>query len=204
METYKEATWAFMWSRIDSIEGWLTEGEAHALYMLAREHSGYSVELGAFMGRSTAALAYGKMASNFDTDRLVVSIDTWQGTEGLDAEESRARKTSLWEAHRENMRQLGLEGWSRRIRGRTVPDGAEWAREWYVRPGLVFVDADHSYPAVKADVDGWAPLVRPGGVLAFHDSWAPGPSRVISELPQAAWSKTIHVDSLTAFVKVPQ
>lgn len=34
---------------------------------------------------------------------------------------------------------------------------------------LVFLDGDHSYDAVKADIEAWLPKVRRGGVLAGHD-----------------------------------
>jgi len=34
---------------------------------------------------------------------------------------------------------------------------------------LLFVDGDHSYMGVRADFEMYAPLVRPGGVVAFHD-----------------------------------
>lgn len=41
-----------------------------------------------------------------------------------------------------------------------VPDG--WA-------DFVFIDAGHSYAAVKADIEAWAPKVSPGGWLGGHD-----------------------------------
>ena len=34
---------------------------------------------------------------------------------------------------------------------------------------MLFIDGDHSYPGVKADYEMYSPLVRPGGVIAFHD-----------------------------------
>ena len=34
---------------------------------------------------------------------------------------------------------------------------------------LVFIDGDHSYSAVKADIEAWLPKVRKGGVLSGHD-----------------------------------
>lgn len=36
---------------------------------------------------------------------------------------------------------------------------------------LVFIDADHSYEAVVADIVAWLPKVRSGGVLCGHDYW---------------------------------
>jgi cephalosporin hydroxylase len=34
---------------------------------------------------------------------------------------------------------------------------------------FVFIDADHTYQAVKADWENYRPLVTAGGVVAFHD-----------------------------------
>lgn len=34
---------------------------------------------------------------------------------------------------------------------------------------LLFIDGDHSYEGVKEDYLTYAPLVRPGGLVAFHD-----------------------------------
>lgn len=34
---------------------------------------------------------------------------------------------------------------------------------------FVYLDADHSYEAVAADIAAWLPLVRPGGIIAGHD-----------------------------------
>jgi predicted O-methyltransferase YrrM len=34
---------------------------------------------------------------------------------------------------------------------------------------MLFIDGDHTYEGVKADFELYSPLVRPGGVIAFHD-----------------------------------
>ena len=34
---------------------------------------------------------------------------------------------------------------------------------------LLFIDGDHSYEGVRADFENYSPLVRPGGLIAFHD-----------------------------------
>jgi len=37
------------------------------------------------------------------------------------------------------------------------------------RYDMIFIDGDHSYKAVKQDIQYWKPLVKPGGILAGHD-----------------------------------
>lgn len=34
---------------------------------------------------------------------------------------------------------------------------------------VLFIDGDHSYEGVKRDFELWSPLVRPGGIILFHD-----------------------------------
>lgn len=34
---------------------------------------------------------------------------------------------------------------------------------------FVFIDGDHTYEGVKSDFVQYGPLVRPGGLIAFHD-----------------------------------
>lgn len=44
---------------------------------------------------------------------------------------------------------------------------------------LLFVDGDHTYNGVRSDFEMYAPLVRPGGIAAFHDiAVQPWPSEV--------------------------
>lgn len=55
-----------------------------------------------------------------------------------------------------------------------VPDG--WA-------DFVFIDAGHSYEAVKADIAAWLPKVKPGGWFGGHDYHKnhPGVIRAVDE-----------------------
>jgi hypothetical protein len=34
---------------------------------------------------------------------------------------------------------------------------------------FVFIDAEHTYEAVGADIDAWRPKVKPGGIISGHD-----------------------------------
>jgi predicted O-methyltransferase YrrM len=35
---------------------------------------------------------------------------------------------------------------------------------------FVFIDGDHSYEGLRGDWEGWSSVVRPGGIVALHDS----------------------------------
>jgi hypothetical protein len=68
-----------------------------------------------------------------------------------------------------------------------VPDGSL---------DFVFIDADHSYEAVSADIDAWRGKVKPGGILCGHDyghSRFPGVAQAVDErfavevLPDNVW-----------------
>jgi predicted O-methyltransferase YrrM len=52
---------------------------------------------------------------------------------------------------------------------------------------FIFIDGDHSYEACQADIAAWAPFVKRGGVIAFHDfgSRADGVTRAIFEATKA-------------------
>lgn len=54
----------------------------------------------------------------------------------------------------------------------------------------LFIDGDHTYEGVKADWETWRPLVRQGGVVAFHDLKSP------------AWSPHIQVGKLWQEIKL--
>jgi hypothetical protein len=70
--------------------------------------------------------------------------------------------------------------------------------------GLLFIDADHLYEAVKADFGAWAPKVVSGGIVAFHDykelDRGEGVKRFVDELlaNDTSWTEIASVGSLFA------
>ena len=69
--------------------------------------------------------------------------------------------------------------------------------------GVLFIDADHNYEAVRRDFEFWSPFVAPGGYIVFDDvpNWH-GPTRLITELPK--WYRFLKAKhNLMAFQRVP-
>ena len=48
---------------------------------------------------------------------------------------------------------------------------------------FLFIDADHTLPAVTRDHELYAPLVRPGGLIVFHDIMEPKVRRIAYQRP---------------------
>ena len=48
---------------------------------------------------------------------------------------------------------------------------------------FLFIDGDHSYEGVKSDFQMYAKLVKPGGIVAFHDI-LPGPPEWVGDVPK--------------------
>ena len=48
---------------------------------------------------------------------------------------------------------------------------------------FLLIDGDHSYEGARRDWELYAPLVRPGGLIAFHDI-VPGPPALVGGVPE--------------------
>lgn len=48
---------------------------------------------------------------------------------------------------------------------------------------FLFLDADHTYEGVKKDFEMYSPLVKNGGIIAFHDI-VPGPTENVGGVPE--------------------
>ena len=62
---------------------------------------------------------------------------------------------------------------------------------------LLFIDGDHSYEGAKADYELFKSLVRPGGVIAFHDIVSEIKTNIPSEVPRL-WSELVADATLNA------
>jgi MMP 1-O-methyltransferase len=166
--------------RLTGIHGWLAEEEGYFLYRLARdgEGAGEVVEIGSWMGRSTAWLAAGcKTAAR----ERVHAVDTFAGsTEHQELEVLKSAGTT-YHQFAENLERVGLFDYVEPV----IAPSREAERRWDGKPiRLLFIDGDHSYEGVRADFDAWSRHVIAGGVIAFDDvidKW-PGVKRCFDEV----------------------
>jgi predicted O-methyltransferase YrrM len=143
------------------------------------------VEVGSWMGASTCFIAGGLKGSS----AKIFAVDNFQGlsTCGEDAAWYNRHfrelgANSTLDIFRKNFADLGFSSRAEPI----VSDSLAAAQTLESKRGtidFIFIDGDHSYDACKADIQAWAPFVKRGGVIAFHDfgSRADGVTRAIFE-----------------------
>ena len=140
------------------------------------------VEVGVALGRSVAYLT--RRAIDSGKGLHIVAVDVWQtdprpppGTPTTDEDWMgwTGRYHELWERHGGTFA-VFLAGMTEHAREELEAlsvvrlPSVQAARAFADRSlAFVFVDAEHDYGNVKADIAAWLPKVRYGGMLAGHD-----------------------------------
>jgi len=142
----------------ETVPGMFRRDEMAFLYRLARR-KGNIVELGCYMGRSTAILV--QAAQIFDAQVTTVDSFTSPGP-GLEA--------ATQEVMENNLRRLGLP--LPEVLDMTTDEAVHhWPED---RPiALLFIDASHEEKQVLRDLQNWSPLIQMNGILAMHDLFQP-------------------------------
>lgn len=165
-------------------------------------------EVGCYAGESTEVLS--SKASK------VFAVDTWdpdlfpycpQGVTMRDVDMAFRVRMAPW---REALEQAGGNLIVCRMTSKSASDYFRLgnhtradAGETLVQFDLVYIDADHFYPSVCADIRGWIGLVKDGGWIGGHDyndeQWRPEVNRAVDELlgkpdltfPDCSWLKRV-------------
>ena len=178
--------------KIMSVEGGITAQEAQLLYTAAQTvKDGCIVEVGSWLGRSTAALALGTRAGYFAPVYAVDPHDNFRGI--LGGNFGPADRTIFMQ----NMLRLEITDVVRMVSLSSEYITASWPDA----VGLLWIDGDHRYKAVKRDLACWRPHLRPDATVVFHDATDPriGPLHVIDELlATAQWERGNAVDKTVA------
>jgi len=147
------------------IDGWMAEEELRWLAKKATEHKTV-IEVGSWHGRSSRAIA-----DNLPANGKLYCVDTWGGSSGEpDAHGSAKQKEgdNAFIYFNKHMSEHLLTGKVRAIR-MTSTNGAELLKDLAIQADMIFIDADHNYENVKADIESYLPLLAPGGLICGHD-----------------------------------
>jgi hypothetical protein len=133
------------------IKGWSTETELAALKEFA-SISDSVVEIGSWKGRSTKELLE-------NCKGTVYAVDTWEGSKE-DISGMIAKEQDIFS---EFMKNVGDYSNLKILKGKSV----DIAEKFEGSVDMVFIDADHSYEAVKADIEAWLPKCKK--IFCGHD-----------------------------------
>lgn len=144
-----------------------TEADMAALASLCGTASRYdrleAVEVGSFIGESARVIANAAQG-----ECVLTCVDTWGGSpndaSGKIADEIGGDR--LFAAFRENCADEIERGTIKPLRMDSLAASALFPNGTI---DLAFIDANHDYEAVKADIEAWLPKVRDGGILCGHD-----------------------------------
>ncbi len=173
---------AEVWAKVDAVHGFMGLRECGLLYRAARfwPAVGPVIELGSYKGRSTTVLAL--------AGRQVHSVDAWNPAtfEASALGANFIPDDAALDDFRNNMRQAGVESSVTVNRGFTT----EVAKGWQTSCAILFIDAGHNYPDVRADMDAWLPHLALDGLLLLHDTFSDrykGVIQAAGELLKDGW-----------------
>lgn len=141
------------------IPGWFHHG-TKILQLIEEYRPKICVELGTWQGASAIPVA----RSIQRWGGTLTCIDTWSGELNEDGGSESGKAPVMLLSCARRMVEAGLAN-VRLIPAMTV----EAARYWSEPIDFLYVDADHSYEGVKADLEVWYPHVKPGGFVLGDD-----------------------------------
>lgn len=151
------------------LDGWIAneEGEILREEIERVPNGGVYLEVGVAYGKSLATVSY----------YADPSIDIY----GIDI--------LNWSQRDSNMSTLGLEGRAHFIEGDSQQEALAWKAGREI--DLLFIDANHEYYHVIADLLSWTPYLKHGGRLMLHDydETSPGVMRAVHDFiyPHSCW-----------------
>jgi hypothetical protein len=162
-----------------SLEGWFNMEKQYLELLDATPEGGTFVELGCFKGKSTSFIG----VEIHKQQRAIefFSFDSFEGaTNSTDKNEVKAYNgiLNIQETCRKNIEPIGNKV---RVIKSLSHEAADLFDDGSV--DCIFIDAGHSYEAVKADIEAWLPKMKPNGIMAGHDynAWE-GVNKAVTEI----------------------
>ncbi|HET6255860.1 MAG TPA: class I SAM-dependent methyltransferase [Puia sp.] len=138
------------------------------------------VELGVYLGQSAAYMA--GLIKDSGKKVHFYAVDLWKKT--VDNDHADVNE-DIFQRFWHNMNLCGVSEFITPLQMSTA-EAAAYFREREISLDFAFVDANHTYLYVKADLENYKPLIKPGGVLAGHDIYFDAVRKAVDEiLPEA-------------------
>lgn len=166
---------------------WFRFAEAYDLLVarMPADRPSIVVEVGCWKGASTRYL--GERVIESRKPITIVAIDHFKGSASEPSMVERAASEDVFAVFQQNVAPVRAVLGDERFRLHCIDSLAAAAAWEYECPEAVWLDGDHSYAAVKADIAAWWPLVRGGGVLGGDDYDQAGVRRAVHEFHRPHW-----------------
>ena len=124
------------------------------------------VEVGCWLGDSSSYMA--KAIKDSGKNIEFWCVDTWKGSEGVLWMQPflNAADGDMYPMWDKRMRNDGVRPWAIPFQQPSVEAATRFKDESL---DFVFIDGDHRYDEVRADIAAWLPKLKPGGLLAGDD-----------------------------------
>jgi predicted O-methyltransferase YrrM len=166
-----------------TIEGWFDFELIYNEAVNLSPNNATFVEIGCWLGQSTAYLAH-KIKQSKKNIHLIC-VDTWAGSQGADLKSDnihhdflKLHNGNIFPAFKKNMTELGLFNLILPLQGKSVDIAKFFTAE---QIDFIFIDAAHDYQSVTNDIVSWKPKMKPNGIMAGHDFDWPGVNRAVRE-----------------------
>ena len=120
------------------------------------------LEVGTWLGNS--AIRTARVCQEYG-GRLFC-VDWWRGSEGVAVLEETAAEHDIFAMFLDNVERAGLTDTIVPMRLRSADAAPALTDHFFDH---IFIDGDHRYTSVRADIGAFSSKVRPGGILSGHD-----------------------------------
>lgn len=173
--------------RWDTIHGWFDYQRLYDEALDRVRGPAVFVEVGCWLGRSTAYMAEEIKRRLLDVD--FYAVDTWRGKLTDDGGKIDQDGDDMLPTFLRNMSRAGVIDYVRPLQ----MDSVEAAARFEDRSlDFVFIDGDHEHASVCADIRAWLPKVKRGGVIAGHDIDRESVCRAVSDTLRGRARKWEH------------
>lgn len=160
------------------IEGWFSYDGLYKEAVEKAKGGELFVEVGSFKGKSSSFFAVEIINSGKKIQ--LDCVDTWQGSTehqaGAPCEVKEVIDGTLYETFLNNMKPV--EGYYRPVRMPSVEAAKQYDDNSI---DFIMIDGEHSYEAVKADIQAWLPKMKSGGVMTGDDAFSDQVRRAAEE-----------------------
>jgi hypothetical protein len=181
------------------LQGWEAYDHPYFEELIERTKPKQIIEVGSWKGSSAIVMA--RNALSFETDVIMLCIDTWLGSNEILWRNPEFRKLlKIKNGYPSLYPQFLANVISEQLTKTIFPlpmtstAAAELLSAYEVEADLIYIDAGHQEPEVYADLVGFWPLLRGGGIL-WGDDYDPGWPGVVRAVMRFAYENALYLET---------